>query len=605
MTKSFSSGHDDLTAEPRSVELRDYALVIRRRWVLIAVVAVLGAVLAMAYSVHKGRTYAATSEVVVQPTTQGPLNPPAQPNLQVNMITEQAVAESAPVAALASQDMPASVSAAVAQGRLASHLTVTVPLQSNVLQLTWRAGSPQAAQQGANAFADGYLEYRHTSLAGQASSIAKTLAKQVASLQAEIKSSSAQLNDLPVGSAPRQTLSAGITALNGRLTGTTNTLASLATYDTSGGNVIRAGRPLSPVGLSRSVIAVLGALLGLLAGIVIAFVRDSLDDRLRDPAVLERELGVPTLAVQSGSRGVPGISSERRRRSHGHLVATIADPDGAGADSFRALRGLLTSVPADAALPCLVVIGVDGHVPSSEVAAELGVALAESGRRTVLIAADIRGSSLARIFGLSDEAGLADILSGKVDSAAVIQHPTTAGGIVLPHAVAQRLTVIPAGPLLGPPLSLLDSVAMVTLLDDLRASHDFVVMDSPPADAVSDALALARLADGVVAVAAEVQSKGQAAVDLRLRLDRTGGRLAVGVLLMRNRGRRRRPPSRGLEVPGDRPNAEPGTTSAEQPHVIRSAPTQPKPGSAAGAEMPPDADSAPASETEPLARRPS
>ena len=109
-------GQGDLAAEPRSVELRDYALVVRRRWVLVLVMIVLGAALGAGYAKHKGHVYAATSQVVVEPATQGPLNPPAQPNLQVNMVTEQAVAQSALVAGLAAKLIHGPSSAAVAAG---------------------------------------------------------------------------------------------------------------------------------------------------------------------------------------------------------------------------------------------------------------------------------------------------------------------------------------------------------------------------------------------------------------------------------------------------------------------------------------------------------
>ena len=136
---------------------------------------------------------------------------------------------------------------------------------------------------------------------------------------------------------------------------------------------------------------ILGALIGLLAGIVAAFVRDAFDDRLRDPAALERKLGAPTLAILPDSTGRGGTGAPAAAH-----VTTVTRPDSQAADTFRALRTVLTSVTAGKGLCSFVVVGVDDSVSSSQVAAELGVALAESGRQTLLIAADIRGLDAAR-----------------------------------------------------------------------------------------------------------------------------------------------------------------------------------------------------------------
>ena len=88
---------EQFAAEPRSIDLRDYWQTVRRRWVLIVVLGVLGAVIATGYGYKVGPTYTATAEVNVTPVTQGPLNQLAQNQTQVNISTEQAIAQSAPV----------------------------------------------------------------------------------------------------------------------------------------------------------------------------------------------------------------------------------------------------------------------------------------------------------------------------------------------------------------------------------------------------------------------------------------------------------------------------------------------------------------------------
>ncbi len=124
-----------------------------------------------------------------------------------------------------------------------------------------------------------------------------------------------------------------------RLTKTNDTLSTLPTYNVTGGTFIGAATPLSPAGLSRGDILIIGLLLGLMAGIAVAFLLDTLDDGLRDAAMLESKLGAPTLATLP--RNVYG----RRQGPQGGLDTVVA-PSSAAADRFRTLRTMLTSVGA-------------------------------------------------------------------------------------------------------------------------------------------------------------------------------------------------------------------------------------------------------------------
>jgi Mrp family chromosome partitioning ATPase/capsular polysaccharide biosynthesis protein len=530
---------DDFATEPRSIELRDYGQVVRRRRAIILVAAVLGAVLGYAYSAHSGTKYSATAEVVVTPVTQGPLNPAAQPNLQVNMPTEQAVAQSAPVAVIAARIMHSTLPRAALQAEVPKHLTVTVPALSDVLQIAWQDSTPARAQLGANAFAQAYLQYRHTVLKGTITRLFATLSGQQAGLQRQIRQVSAQLSAAPSGTARHEGLAIRLNQLNNQLTTANTQLASLPTYDDSGGNLINAAKPLSPSGLGHVVLLVLGALVGVLAGLAIAFTRDAFDDRVRDPGMLERGLGAGTLAVLPRARSRGGVTAGgmgRGQSRRGHAVITVTNPSSRIADAIRSLRATLVAMGAGRDLRTIVVVAADSSVSSSQVAAELGVALAESGRRTLLVAADIRTSKLPQIFDLPNTTGLTNLLVGDTDEV-LTQHPKFAGGVALPPIVAQRLALIASGPRHMQPLSVLDSKAMVGLLKSRRDSYDFVVLDSPSADEAADYVVLAGLVDGVVVVAREATSRGSVLEDLRQRLNRVGA-YVIGGVFMTNRGAR-------------------------------------------------------------------
>ena len=532
---------DDLSGEPRSFDLRDYWMIIRRHAVLVMVLTVLGAIAGVGYIALSGHTYAATAQVLVTPSTQSSAaSSTAQQSAQVNMSTEQAVAQSPSVMLQAARLLH--VQPAVLQAA-AKHLTVTVPATtlttSNVLQITWQAKSPAAAQAGANAFANGYLSYRRQLLASQIKGQTASLSHGLALVQQELTKIHNELIRTPLSSPLHQTLALKLKPLESAETAYNSKLASLSIYNATGGTLMAASRPLSSTGLSHKVIPVLGALLGLLLGLVLAFVRDTFDDRIRDAAQFEQKLGAPTLAVLP-----PDLS--------------LRDAEGRAAEAVRTLRAMLTAMAARRHLRTLLVATADASVSASQLAAELGVALAESGRRVLLVAADLRGSTLPRIFDVPNNTGLSDLLVGGSDPEAVMRKPHQVAGVTLPGQVARQLTVVPRGPQLAYALAGLDSDAMRRLLHDARGTFDLVLLDSPPATVAADAYALAANVDGVIVVARERHTEGRPVEELSRRLDQIGAVLVGGVLIGKRRTEGHRKPR-----------------SAEPPHRVEPAPSAP------------------------------
>src|ERR1035441_9643071 len=191
----------DFAAEPRSIDLRDYWLAVRRRWQLVLVLAALGAVLAGGYAHTLAPTYSATAQVLVNGITGGPSAPTSQVHVPVNMSTEQSVAQGTGVIDAAAQILK--VQPTVLQAEAVKNLTVTVPATtlttSNVLQITWKAGSPRAAQAGADAFATAFLAGWHQGLDAQIASLRATLSRNVAELGKQIGHVSTQLSNAEIG----------------------------------------------------------------------------------------------------------------------------------------------------------------------------------------------------------------------------------------------------------------------------------------------------------------------------------------------------------------------------------------------------------------------
>ena len=462
MTVRQTQDQDDFAAEPRSLDLREYWLIVRRRWRLVAVIAVLGAVCGLEYSTHAGHTYTAQASVVVNAVTQGPQGGSTPVTTPVNMSTEQTIAQSAAVIQLAAAKL--GVPVAQLDASVAKRLSVSVPAStlttSNVLQVNWQADKPALAQQGANAFAASYLAYRQHVLQGQVTVLRKNLQQQATALKREISSLSGQLSHTTSGTSANQVLTVELTQVSQQYNTTQTNLAGIPAYNVSGGQLISALLPAKPSGLSRSVLAAGGLILGLLIGLVVAFARDLFDERMRDSGQLEQRLGAVTLAVLPSSVSRAEVRRTRPGAEQGSppVIAMAVAPDSTAAEAARTMRAAVIAVSFRRQLRVMLLVGADASVSSGQVAAELGVALAESDRRVLLVASDLRGSVLPRIFEVQTVPGLASC-----SYTVAIPRPSSSGRRRHPgrrcrrdhraaHGAAERPadTVCPVGPGLRP-----------------------------------------------------------------------------------------------------------------------------------------------------------
>jgi Mrp family chromosome partitioning ATPase/capsular polysaccharide biosynthesis protein len=451
-------------------------------------------------------------------------------------------------------------------------LSVTVPAStlttSNVLEISWQAGSPRLAEQGANAFANAYLSYRHQQLESQIATLQGTLQREDTSLRTEITALSAELNRAR-GTSYR-VLNIRLSELTGEASTAQSQLSQLSTYNASGGKVIPAVLPTKPSGFARSLLTVIGLLLGLLVGLAVAFARDLFDDRLHGATQFEQQLDAPALAIlpathTTGERPV-GRSSSRAQPSPAIMV--VASPDSRAADAARMLRSSIVAMASRQDLRVLLVVAADASVSAGLIVAELGVALAESGRRVLLMASDLRGSLLPEIFDVPDNVGLSELLIKGGDPDVLTRRPRQASGAPLPAEVMGRLSVLPSGQRTMYALSVLDSSRMEEVLRGQREARDFVLLDAPPAT-TTDILPLAAHVDGVIVLAREAHTTGKDVAALRHRLQQLGVPIVGGVLVSKN-GRGQRQPAQPRAA-ARRPAAD--RARSEQPaEPVRSRP---------------------------------
>lgn len=201
----------------------------------------------------------------------------------------------------------------------------------------------------------------------------------------------------------------------------------------------------------------------------------------------------------------------------GRLV-TVSDPFGAASEAYRTLRtGLFYSL-VDVPLKVVVVTSAGPREGKSTTCANLGVVLAQADKKTLLIDCDLRKPVAHKVFGLRNFRGVVNVLVGEHAVHEVWSEPLS------------NLKVVTSGPIPPNPAELLGSRRFAALLDQIRQEFDYVLIDAPPVEMVSDSSILSRQADGTLLVL-DAQSTSRAALRQTIRsLDAVGVNILGTVL---------------------------------------------------------------------------
>lgn len=236
--------------------------------------------------------------------------------------------------------------------------------------------------------------------------------------------------------------------------------------------------PTSPSSPRTTVNLLLGLLIGLAAGVGIAFLRESLDTRVHTPDDLVDLTG-------SAPLGLIGFDPEAETDP---LVAL--NPKASRSEAFRTIRTNLQYVDVDHPPKVIVItsaLPLDGKTTT---ALNLAITFAQAGKRTVVVETDLRRPKSSAYLGVDSAVGLTDVLAGQIPlSEALI--PWNRG----------QLTVLPAGHVPPNPSELLASQQMHDVMATLREEYDVVIVDTTPLLPVTDGAIVAKVADGAILVA--------------------------------------------------------------------------------------------------------
>jgi polysaccharide biosynthesis transport protein len=268
--------------------------------------------------------------------------------------------------------------------------------------------------------------------------------------------------------------------------------------------------------------AILGALLGLLVGVGIAFLLERFDRRLREPRDLEAIYGLPILGVVPKSSAL----SRPRNEPHGGGKGSALPP--AEAEAFSLIRAHLRFFNVNRDLRTVIVASPAPGDGKTTIARHLAEAAALLGSRVLLLEGDLRRPTIAQQLYVQGRPGLAEVLIDAVSVESATQtvdlHASSGEGIT-----GRALHVLVAGTVPPNPGELLESRAMEALLEKVRANYDLVVVDTPPLTAVSDAFPLLTKVDGVIIVGWVGHSRREPAEQLHQILASSGAPL-LGVI---------------------------------------------------------------------------
>ncbi len=478
---------DPLNQTPAASTVSPFELlsVLWRRKLIVISVIIISVGLALALSLRSPKQYSASAELLFRETgfsqalfgsslfTQGQEEPQRTTQTSIDVVTSPAVGEQAE--SLLKFKEPV--------GALIESIAVSPNANANIATIKATRNSPREAAAVANAFAEGYIIYRR-----------QTDRNTVA--QAE------ELVSQSIKTAPP--------AEQAKLAVSLQQLGVLRSLQTGNAEVIAHAEPdPTPVSPKPKTDAILGLVVGLFLGAGLALLVDFLDRRLKTIDDFERALP-----------DYPVIASVPHAPAHMAVAQQLAGPIG---ESYRMLREGLRFLDSTGQARCFVITSAEESEGKTTVAVNLARALTASGRRVMLLDADMRRPAVAAQLGIPRHLpGLSDTLvsDGELDEFVV-----TIDG-------EPNLAVLPSGTIPPNAADLLSVGRMGELLAYLRASADVVIVDSPPLLPVADTRVLLRLSDvdGVIMVARSGFSRRDR-VKAASRVLAASGRRVFGVVL--------------------------------------------------------------------------
>ncbi len=218
---------------------------------------------------------------------------------------------------------------------------------------------------------------------------------------------------------------------------------------------------------------------GFVFALLHTWMRSKFDTKIKTVQDIQNLTSVPVFGK------IPYIADKKYNRAY-----AITDPNSQATEALRKIRNNLDYIVSENESKVLLVTSSVPNEGKTTFAANLATVLGMGEKKSIVLSLDMRMPELHKKFGLSNEFGMSDVLSGKKDLQKVIWQSE-------PY---ENFYIVTSGKIPPNPTELLSSKKMKELLDQLRKSYDYIVLDTPPVNYVSDALSLMKYADVVLFV---------------------------------------------------------------------------------------------------------
>lgn len=499
------------------MDLRNYLQGIRR-WLWLGVLAPLAAVVAFGVSSLLPPVYEANVSVLVKPAQANQSQILTGPADQLARTYAQLMTEP-PLLAQVARDLhlnasPGALAGAVKVGPVAGTTLLNVAVQSH---------DRAAARDIANTLVSDFIANTKQLNESQVLQVTGGIRSQTAQVESDIQQELAQIQQLQAQknlSSDQQTellrlqqqliadrsrdaqLLRDLADLNAQASNSTDTLVVVAP----------ATLPQTPVAPNKRVNALLAFVAGLLIALGLVFLLELADQSIKSEEALHQRTGLTALARIPAATATGGPYPE--------VVALGGDSK--ALEGYNELRTNLLFSSVERECRTIVVTSPSPGDGKSRTSANLAVVLAQAGHRTLLVDADFRRPSQSRIFGGKRGPGLTDL----------IMHRASEAEVMLSVAPLPDLWILPAGTIPPNPSELLGSGRMRAVQAAMRQKFAYIIVDTPPVNAVTDPAVVAAFADAVLMVALWGNTTYAAMNHARHALGRVGSEI-LGVVLNR------------------------------------------------------------------------
>ncbi len=364
-------------------------------------------------------------------------------------------------------------------------ISVTIPANTELMEINVTDKSPQQAADAANAVANILVSQIESQYASLGESSLDILKQQIDQTEANLTQQRSDYDKL-LQASPQNTQLINATLQSIQLNESTYSsllqeyqqLRDATAQGASKMSVVQpASAPEAPSNTNKKIIVPLGLILGVIAGVALAFLLENFDTTMHSSDEIAKRVELPVLGrIPSGTRG---------------RVSVFFPEKSPQEEAFRRLRTTIFALDPNAELRSLMVTSAQPSEGKSTTVANLALAIAQAGRRVIVVDGDLRKPTMHRVFRVANNVGLSNVLTRDVALDEAIQYSMIPG-----------VQVLAAGPASPNPAELLGLPEMSEAIEELSKQFDFVLIDAPSLQTVADASVLSLIVDRVVVVVA-------------------------------------------------------------------------------------------------------